>query len=136
MDHFSHLMIEMEIHLNPTIMKRGLAYYRSNRIVDVEIFPSHVHGIVNGKGDEYETIVYFDRFERSICTCPFTGYCKHIAALVFTLQDFGIDERTSISSTMKELSNRSKEELIHLIQDLAVTNPQAHQALLKHNKKE
>jgi uncharacterized Zn finger protein len=132
---FSSLMIEMEIHINETILKRGLSYYRGNRIMDADIFPSHVHGVVNGKGGDYDTIIYLDKFEKSICTCPFNGYCKHIAALVFYLQDKGHGEGESHSFSA-EISSFSKDELLQMIQALSEKNNFIHQLLLDYIKKD
>ncbi|MBN8193199.1 SWIM zinc finger family protein [Bacillus sp. NTK074B] len=133
---FSELMIEMEIHVNETIMKRGLTYYRENRIMDADIFPTHVHGIVNGKGDDYDTIVYLDQFENSICTCPFNGYCKHIAALVFYVQDhneFMVEETNSFPA---EIRGFSKDDLVQMIQTLGERNSFIRQAVLDYIRKE
>ncbi|WP_201714993.1 SWIM zinc finger family protein [Rossellomorea arthrocnemi] len=134
MHDFSGLMIEMEIHVNETIMKRGLTYYRGNRILDADIFPTHVHGVVNGKGDDYDTIVYLDQFEQSICTCPFNGYCKHIAALVFFLQDHKELRENETISFSAEISSFSKDDLVQMVQTLGEKNSFIRQAVLDYIK--
>ncbi|TMU87407.1 hypothetical protein FGG79_04580 [Bacillus sp. BHET2] len=134
MHDFSDLMIEMEIHVNETIMNRGLTYYRGNRIIDTVIFPTHVHGVVNGKGDDYDTIVYLDQFEKSICTCPFSGYCKHIAALVFYLQDYKGENHEPF--LIDEIDSYSKNELLLMIKTLSENNHLIGQAVMTYLRKE
>ena len=136
MHDLSGLMIEMEIHVNETILERGLTYFRGNRITDVDIFPTHVHGVVNGKEDDYDTIVYLDQFEHSICTCPFNGYCKHIAALVFYLQDHKELRESETISFPAEISSFSKEDLVKMIQTLGEQNRFIRQAILDYIIKE
>ena len=81
---------------NDRVYKKGLAYYRANRVADIKADMEELcfSAIVMGDSDEYETEVYFtsDGGIFSIeCGCPafsrYEGACKHVVALLKGCQE-------------------------------------------------
>ncbi|EXX89187.1 hypothetical protein BG53_00425 [Paenibacillus darwinianus] len=65
------------------ILRRGYDYYRERRVFVTEVVEgSTIYGAVNGSA-VYAVTLDTDDFAYSTCTCPFTGYCKHMAAVFF-----------------------------------------------------
>ena len=84
---------------NDRVYKKGLAYYRANRVADIKADMEEFcfSAIVMGDSDEYETEVYFtsDGGIFSIeCGCPafsrYEGACKHVVALLKECQSIFI----------------------------------------------
>ncbi|GGF98385.1 SWIM zinc finger family protein [Paenibacillus abyssi] len=65
------------------ILSRGWDYYRSRKVTTVEVVEGNaIYGTVNGSG-VYAVVLDADEFTYSKCTCPYQGYCKHMAAVFF-----------------------------------------------------
>ncbi|GAA3650795.1 DEAD/DEAH box helicase [Lentzea roselyniae] len=74
-----------------TTFDRGAAYARQGRVKRIEWDGEEpaLHASVIGRGDVYETSVYFDfvggnviQFAQGECSCPMGFNCKHVAAVV------------------------------------------------------
>ncbi|WP_181438644.1 SWIM zinc finger family protein [Paenibacillus sambharensis] len=67
----------------PTIMERGWDYYRKRKVMVTEVVEGNaVYGAVSGES-VYGVMLDADDFAYSTCTCPYKGYCKHMAAVFF-----------------------------------------------------
>ncbi|WP_282938285.1 SWIM zinc finger family protein [Paenibacillus sp. RC67] len=79
------LIERMQHDFDLTVLEQGWEYFHKRRVSEVEL----VHGVeiralVRGN-HAYEVILDLDRFEKSECSCPYDGYCKHMASVIFTL---------------------------------------------------
>ncbi|MCF2943056.1 SWIM zinc finger family protein [Paenibacillus tarimensis] len=67
----------------PNIMERGWDYYRKRKVMVTEVVEGNaVYGAVSGES-VYGVMLDADDFAYSTCTCPYKGYCKHMAAVFF-----------------------------------------------------
>lgn len=70
-------------YISAPIMKRGWNYYQEG---NVQSSQATVHqtlmGVVRGS-DLYAVVMDADHFMYSTCTCPYDGFCKHMAAVFF-----------------------------------------------------
>ncbi len=82
---------DIEYAVGRTTFDRGAAYARQGRVKQIEWDSKEValYGTVLGRGDVYQTSVYFDfvrgnvvQFAQGECTCPMGYNCKHVAAVV------------------------------------------------------
>ncbi len=73
--------------ISSTIVKRGWNYYRNGNVQKAEATMHHtLTGIVRGS-DVYAIVIDAEHFKFSHCTCPFGGFCKHMAAVFFQYCD-------------------------------------------------
>lgn len=87
MSHGANLLEELErrigTELAAPLIKRGYGYYQESRVQSSQ---TTVHqtlmGVVRGS-DLYAVVMDADHFGYSTCTCPFDGFCKHMAAVFF-----------------------------------------------------
>jgi hypothetical protein len=80
-----HALIEQQlnVHVETTIMKRGWQYYMEGKVNSAnEGSHDHLYGVVQGS-DLYAVILDASNLRYSSCTCPYTGFCKHMAAVYF-----------------------------------------------------
>ncbi|REE86149.1 SWIM zinc finger protein [Paenibacillus taihuensis] len=70
------------------MLERGFDYYRREKVLSVQVMEgSSIYGAVKG------TVIYAvtldtDDFGFSTCTCPNTGYCKHMAAVFYAYYSY------------------------------------------------
>ena len=80
---------QFEQHINETILKRGLAYYKQGAVTSVdELEPNIYFAEVEGS-ESYEVEIEINKgFIKNIdCTCPYDGgICKHAVTVLFTIQ--------------------------------------------------
>ncbi|MFF2483971.1 SWIM zinc finger domain-containing protein [Paenibacillus sp. NPDC058071] len=82
--------------LNETLIKRGWDYYRSGNVMNVKEADDHtLYGAVQGS-DVYAIVLDAGQFRYSKCTCPFGGYCKHMAAVFFAY--LNIEDKTGLAA--------------------------------------
>src|ERR1019366_427960 len=133
---------QFEQHINETILKRGLSYYKQGAVTSVdELEPNIYFAEVEGS-ESYEVEIEIKKgFITDIdCSCPYDGgICKHAVAVLFTIQaeelkleDVQIQTSAKIknSKTAKEktpkeqlnllLNQLSKDELIKSILEIGV----------------
>ncbi|AJY73594.1 SWIM zinc finger family protein [Paenibacillus beijingensis] len=80
----------------PSVMiERGWNYFRKEKASGIRLAGDHtLEGIVRGS-DLYAVTLDAQKFTRSVCTCPYGGYCKHMAAVFFAayeLEENGAQE--------------------------------------------
>lgn len=80
-----HAALEQQLnnHVETTIVKRGWKYYEEG-LVNSANAGSHdnLYGVVQGS-DLYAVILDAGHLRYSSCTCPYSGFCKHMAAVYF-----------------------------------------------------
>lgn len=80
-----HALMEQQlnVHVETTIMKRGWQYYMEGKVNSAnEGSQDHLYGVVKGS-DLYAVILDAGNLRYSSCTCPYSGFCKHMAAVYF-----------------------------------------------------
>jgi hypothetical protein len=136
---------EFEEYIEEKILRRGLSYFKNGNVNDVEeITPGVYEAVVNGSEDylvnltiEKGKIIEYD------CSCPYDmgPVCKHIAAVIFHLQEDKLNltnEHFDTKSTGKNKSSKRKtvteqvnellkeishEDLMQFIREKAEENP-------------
>src|SRR5699024_6946937 len=135
---------DFEYYINQTILDRGFNYYIDGNIVDSykrgdREYIFHVEG-----SDDYEVLVEIgDNGDIliSYCDCPynFGPVCKHEAAAYFKAYEMLHQENEIEKVSSKEnkrdtihdvLNNLSKQELIHIIVNLALDDSTLENSLL------
>ena len=67
---------------------------------------------MTGNAGNYEVVIELDDFSESSCECPYENYCKHMAAVVYDIQDAGE------SKVKEKLKGLEKEELLTVLHRL------------------
>lgn len=86
---------QFEQHFPESILKRGLDYFRKGKVVDVEETSPGVYTAMVEGTSSYEVALHVTKgsITSAQCDCPYTDgiLCKHMAALVFFLQQDVLD---------------------------------------------
>ncbi|WP_088350130.1 SWIM zinc finger family protein [Bacillus cereus] len=88
----------------------------------------HIPKYIIDRGYEYyEVVIDLEDFSESNCECPYENYCKHMAAVVYDMQDAG---ESKVKEKLKDLE---KEELLTVLNRLLQSskNVQIVEKLLK-----
>lgn len=105
---------QFEIYINETILKRGLSYFKNGHVHEPEeINPGEYEAVVEGSEDYTVKLMIKDNIITEYkCDCPYDlgPVCKHIAAVIFHLQQDKLElNRPSKSSKIK----RSRKTGVH-----------------------
>ena len=111
------MKINFENDFNDYILKRGYEYYCENRVSNVVVNNNIVSAIVIGNYDYKVELEIIDNiFIDGECSCPYfeSGeYCKHIAALLYYLNEKGID---------KENNDYNLENIVNVVPEKEIRN--------------
>lgn len=93
------MKIDFENEFLVYVLSRGYEYYTDNRVSDVTINDDIVSATVNGN-DEYKVTLEIEdnMFFDGECSCPYfesNGYCKHMAAVLYYLNDFDFNNENN-----------------------------------------
>lgn len=81
--------LELQLYdiFHDSIIERGFEYFKKGRVQDVNMASSHVvKAKVQGSGPRaYDVEVDVDHLGFSRCSCPYNGYCKHMAAVIVSI---------------------------------------------------
>lgn len=111
--------IDFKDDFNTRILSRGYEYYEDGLVEDVLIKDNIITAKVLGT-DAYDVSVEVDNgiFIDGDCTCPYASegnYCKHMAALLYYLDNENLDENNNYTTKEKKirdsLKNINKKEL-------------------------
>jgi hypothetical protein len=80
----NYLIERMQHDFELPILERGWDYVHKGRVQDIELQGTEIHAKVRG-AKTYKAVINLEQFTKSECTCPYDGYCKHMAAVIFTL---------------------------------------------------
>ncbi|MFI3262269.1 MAG: hypothetical protein R3Y26_05115 [Rikenellaceae bacterium] len=132
-------LTQFEQQINPTILKRGLQYYKNGKVDILSESSNTVEALVEGSdGEPYYTVLYLegDTVTDSVCNCPYDSgpVCKHIAAVIFEIKADELELAAKPSSESKKptktkaqkdsdkmreiLQNASQEQLASFIKDI------------------
>lgn len=68
-------------HMQQVIVERGWEYFRKGNVRKVEVHDQHLlTGVVAGS-ELYAVSIDVMDYAYSRCTCPYGGFCKHMAAV-------------------------------------------------------
>ncbi|MGH0435616.1 SWIM zinc finger family protein [Bacillus basilensis] len=123
---YAYLLHDITKWIPKYIMDKGYEYYEE----DVEIQDKKVFAFVTGNAGNYEVIIDLEDFTESSCECPYENLCKHMAAVVYDIQDAG---ESKVKEKLKDLE---KEELITVLNRLLQSskNVQIVEKMLKKGK--
>ncbi|OJD62264.1 SWIM zinc finger domain-containing protein [Bacillus sp. NH11B] len=127
---YAYLLKDITKWIPKYIIDKGYEYYEEGHVEDVEIQDKKVFAFVTGNAGNYEVIIDLTDFTKSSCECPNENYCKHMAAVVYDIQDAG-------ESTVKEqLKGLEKEEILTVLNRLLQSskNVQIVETMLKKGK--
>jgi uncharacterized Zn finger protein len=107
--------------------QRGVGYFENEAIVNPRRQGSTLKAQCWGTAEEpYRVTITFagDAIERAECTCPIGhgGFCKHVAAVLMAWRAHP-DEFVEIEELASALERRTKPELIALINQLLLRDP-------------
>ncbi|MFI3293209.1 MAG: hypothetical protein SNG27_06360 [Rikenellaceae bacterium] len=128
-----------EQQINPTILKRGLSYFKKGAVEIISHTATELTAEVIGTEDYIVTLhLNGETIEEAICTCPYDqgAVCKHIAATCFALTSdaTGIEANKTTSKPRKTkvqkesemiaeiLKNASRESLAQFIEAICKEN--------------
>lgn len=115
---FDNLFSEMEKIILPHIVDRGYDYYQRGMVKKIEINTPWVYAIVLGNYSNYNVKVHMKEFTRSSCNCPYDYYCKHIAAVVFTLFDKSKRNTIFIEDSGQAPTDKPDTELLQTLRSM------------------
>ena len=110
------------------VFERGLAYFREGRVSNTQIHGMTLRGDVQGSESRiYRVKIEYDGKNGRLipkCTCPFDQeeFCKHSITLLLHWIHRR-EEFLNIDLVIKELRNKSKDELLTLIEESIRMNP-------------
>ena len=110
------------------VFERGLAYFREGRVSNAQIYGMTLRADVQGSEfRSYRIKIEYDNKSGRLfpnCTCPFDQeeFCKHSITLLLHWIHRR-EEFLNIDLVLKELRNKSKEELLTLIEESIRMNP-------------
>jgi uncharacterized Zn finger protein len=79
----NYLIEAAQDHMEPVILERGWEYYHKGYVLSMDLTDGiHLQATVYGT-KKYIVELNLENFSRSECTCPYNGYCKHMAAVFF-----------------------------------------------------
>ena len=101
------MKIDFKDDFNTRILSRGYEYYEDDSVEDVLLKGNIVTAKVLGT-DAYDVSVEIDNgiFIDGDCTCPYASdgsYCKHMAALLYYLDNENLDENNNYTTKEKEI---------------------------------
>ena len=101
------MKIDFKDDFNTRILSRGYEYYEDGLVEDVLLKGNIVTAKVEGS-ETYDVSVEIDNgiFIDGDCTCPYASdgsYCKHMAALLYYLDNENLDENNNYTTKEKEI---------------------------------
>jgi uncharacterized Zn finger protein len=128
------LLSNIEKYIDHTILNRGLQYYESGRVEDLdEIVPGQYEATVTGTEDYFvEVSLQENEIIGSYCSCPYdySDICKHQVAVFFSIREKTPIEPKVKQSLPKMLKELKKNELIDIIVDITNENTDVKKQLL------
>ena len=99
-----------------TILDRGYGYYLEGAVEDISREDDVISATVSGT-ELYEVEIFLDHGEvyDMDCDCPYAedgNYCKHMAAVLYELEDTDITEKSSVKESMTDIVNAADEATV------------------------
>jgi uncharacterized Zn finger protein len=113
---------QIKLYTTSTVYQRGVAYYKSEAVVDIVQYGEQIKAQVAGsQHQDYQVVIDFDKsgIQSCQCDCPYHSYCKHLVAVLLTClhQPKSVEQVESLANRVQQLS---KVQLCQLIEQLAV----------------
>lgn len=120
-DPFLHDAEQLTTLASEAVVRRGIAYFREHRVVDITWDEAAIRASVQGSRphDPYDVLVTLEEGELSLtCSCPFDGepVCKHTVA---TLLAYGARQpvsetqaRDAADAAVEERATRARGEVV------------------------
>ena len=119
-------LTQFEQEIDPTILKRGLQYYKKGMVEIISQASDMVEAHVEGSdGEPYATTLYLegDIMINSACSCPydFGPVCKHVVALIFALKaeelNLAIKPKTERKKPTKTKAQKDSDKVQEILQN-------------------
>lgn len=130
------MSINWKSRIKDIILYRGEDYYLDGKVKDIkrdgDVYSAHVEGT-----ETYDTSVEVKNGELLYwsCDCPYDrGICKHVAALLFAIENEIEDDKNSLNE-QKTLQNKDKSEEKSIKYIQTSLNKLSHEALLEFTNK-
>lgn len=99
-----------------TILDRGYGYYLEGAVEDISREDDVISATVSGT-ELYEVEIFLDHDEvyDMDCDCPYAedgNYCKHMAAVLYELEDTDITEKSSVKDSIADIVNAADEAVV------------------------
>jgi hypothetical protein len=121
----SGLMGSLRARTNSKSFSRGQEYQRSGMVLEISRDGEMIYGECQGSEDmdyDVEVRIRGNDIIEADCSCPYEGDgdCKHIVALVLTymVEYATVVDVSTTSAQVRPLAERSKEELIGLVEEM------------------
>lgn len=134
MEEIDLLLSNIEKYIDHTILNRGLQYYESGHVEDLEeIVPGQFEATVTGTEDYFVKVsLQENKIMESFCSCPYdySDICKHQVAIFFYIREIAPIEQKTKQNLPKTLKELKKNELIDIIVDITNKNTDVKKQLL------
>ena len=99
-----------------TILDRGYGYYLEGAVEDISREDDVISATVSGT-ELYEVEIFLDHDEvyDMDCDCPYAedgNYCKHMAAVLYELEDTDTTEKSSFNESIADIVNAADEAAV------------------------
>ena len=99
-----------------TILDRGYGYYLEGAVEDISREDDAISATVSGT-ELYEVEIFLDHDEvyDMDCDCPYAedgNYCKHMAAVLYELEDTDTTEKSSFNESIADIVNAADEAAV------------------------
>ncbi len=109
---------EMRSCIPKYIIERGLDYYEDGHVSELSVHENIVYALVEGNYGDYEVKIDLEDFMFSECECPYESHCKHMAAVVYALEDEMLLISAPDVSALEVLNGLEKTELVSILWQL------------------
>ncbi|MCD1295480.1 hypothetical protein CUJ83_10765 [Methanocella sp. CWC-04] len=115
---------DLQVMFDKKIYERGKAYYKEGRIKRPLIYGNMIIAECEGSTPENYTVKaeLTDKGITASCSCPYPGYCKHIAAVMYGWVKMPSMFR-DLNNAELELMKFNKDDLVELIMDVVRYEP-------------
>ncbi|MNH95172.1 hypothetical protein D3C73_478070 [compost metagenome] len=80
----NYLIKQVQLHYDAVILEEGWEYYHKAKVHNLHLVGGTVKASVQGT-KPFNVVIDLEDFSSSKCTCADDGYCKHMAAVFFSL---------------------------------------------------
>lgn len=130
----------MDIHqfekkISKIFVTRGKNYYKDGHIIELKPIATNAWRAYVSGSDAYFVYVELTNTQitTSVCTCPFDGpFCKHEVAVYYAIREQL--QQTPTVDFSSDLQQKSKEELLVILEKVFTENPTLPQQYLQENQ--
>ncbi|MFC4766153.1 SWIM zinc finger family protein [Effusibacillus consociatus] len=139
------LISGMDRFIPDPIIDRGISYFEQGLVENVQIRKPWIHATVLGNYGDYNVKIHLSDFSKSRCDCPYDGYCKHMAAVVYFIREdaeqldaienaYEPVEKTEPGSKEpddleQQLKDLERQHLLEILQELVAADPTVRESI-------